>query len=130
MPTNEKPKRNPKWNRDEIILALDLYFRIRPGQIHSSNPEVIALSILINKLPSFEDKPDQERYRNANGVSLKLSNFLAIDDSQEQKGMQSFSRLDQEIFNEFKDKKEILRNIVRKIKAALNDPEINLELQH
>jgi len=128
MPIDEKPKRNPKWNRDEIILALDLYFRTRPGQIHSSNPDVIALSVLINKLPSFEDKPDQERYRNANGVSLKLSNFLAIDDSQGQKGMQSFSRLDQEIFNEFKGRKEILTNIANNIKAALNNPEIKLAL--
>ncbi len=27
--------RNPKWHRDEIILALDLYFKIDPGQIHA-----------------------------------------------------------------------------------------------
>jgi 5-methylcytosine-specific restriction protein A len=125
MPTYEKSKRNAKWNRDEIILALDLYFKITPGQIHSSNPEVLALSVLINKLPSFEEKADQERYRNANGVSLKLSNFLAIDDSQRQKGMQSFSILDQAIFNEFKDRKEILKSIANNIRAASNDPEIN-----
>jgi len=34
--------RNPKWHRDEVILALDLYFKTEPGQIHARNPEVVA----------------------------------------------------------------------------------------
>jgi 5-methylcytosine-specific restriction enzyme A len=35
--------RNPKWHRKELILALDLYFKLEPGQISSLNPEIIAL---------------------------------------------------------------------------------------
>ena len=30
--------RNPKWYRDELILALDLYFKLEPGQMHARNP--------------------------------------------------------------------------------------------
>jgi len=26
--------KNPKWERDEIILSLDLYFKLEPGQMH------------------------------------------------------------------------------------------------
>lgn len=70
--------RNPKWHRDEIILALDFYFKIEPGQIHSRNPKVIELSELLNRLPIHENRPDAGKFRNANGVGLKLSNFLAI----------------------------------------------------
>jgi len=33
--------RNRKWHRDEIILALDLYFKLTPRQIHVINPGVI-----------------------------------------------------------------------------------------
>ena len=42
---------NPKWTRDETILALDLYFD-SDGQIPSSNSaEVIELSNLLRSLP-------------------------------------------------------------------------------
>ena len=45
--------KNPKWHRDEIILALDLYFNLRdhPGQIHHNHPEIIKLSEVLNVLP-------------------------------------------------------------------------------
>ena len=44
-------RRNPPWQRDELILALDLYFRHRPDTISKKHPEVAALSELLNKLP-------------------------------------------------------------------------------
>lgn len=45
---------NPKWHPDEILLALELYFRLEPGQIHARNEEIVALSRLLNKLPIHE----------------------------------------------------------------------------
>tara|TARA_A100001015_G_scaffold248878_1_gene286529 strand:+ start:187 stop:393 length:207 start_codon:yes stop_codon:yes gene_type:complete len=64
--------RNPKWHRDEVILALDLYYNLESGQMNSNNPEVIKLSELLNRLPIHINRPDQEKFRNANGVNLKL----------------------------------------------------------
>jgi 5-methylcytosine-specific restriction protein A len=37
-------RRNPPWQRDELILALELYFRHRPDTIRKEHPEVEALS--------------------------------------------------------------------------------------
>ena len=67
--------RNPKWHRDEIILALDLYYDLESGQMNSSNDKVIELSELLNKLPIHGYRPNQEKFRNPNGVNLKLGNF-------------------------------------------------------
>lgn len=50
--------RNPKWNRDEIILALDLYFDKERGSIDANNSKIIELSNLLNSLSIFENKPD------------------------------------------------------------------------
>ena len=36
--------KNPNWTRDELILALDLYFRFGRQQLESAHPEVIKLS--------------------------------------------------------------------------------------
>jgi 5-methylcytosine-specific restriction protein A len=94
--------RNPKWHRDEIILALDLYFDKDLGPMDSGNPKIIALSELLNRLPIFDHKPDQQTFRNPNGVTLKLSNFKALDPNYEGKGMEAYSKLDKEVFEEFK----------------------------
>jgi 5-methylcytosine-specific restriction protein A len=42
--------KNPPWNRDELILSLDLNFRPNPLHIDKTHPEVIKLSETMNKL--------------------------------------------------------------------------------
>ncbi len=69
-------KRNPVWERDELILALDLYFRLERRVPDDGDPEVIALSELLNALPIHSDRPHTQRFRNPNGVALKLANFV------------------------------------------------------
>jgi 5-methylcytosine-specific restriction protein A len=88
------PDRNPPWQRDELILALDLYFRHRPDRISKTHPEVVALSKLLNALPLHSDRPDRERFRNANGTYIKLCNFLALDPDYHGKGLERGGRLD------------------------------------
>ncbi|WP_256007496.1 HNH endonuclease [Pedobacter deserti] len=113
--------RNPKWHRDEIILALDLYFKLDAGNVHSKNQQILDLSKFLNKLPIHPNKPDDNKFRNPNGVSLKLSNFLSIDGNYAGKGMSSSSKLDREIFEEFKNDRIRLSQIATSIKAAVTD---------
>ena len=114
--------RNPKWHRDEIILALDLYFSKDRGSIDGKNPKIIEVSRVLNKLPLFSDRPDEEKFRNPNGVTLKLSNFLAFDPNYTGKGMTGGSKLDEQTFNEYIDRQADLHAIAQEIrKAAEND---------
>lgn len=125
LPKHEpKNMRNPKWHRDEIILALDLYFSENRGSVDARNPKVIELSETLNRLPIFDIKPDQEKFRNPNGVTLKLSNFLALDPSYPGKGMEAFSRLDKELFEEFSGKRQLLRKLAHEIKAVAMNPKL------
>ncbi len=120
--------RNPKWHRDEVILALDLYFTIDRNAISASNPQIIELSKLLNQLPIHRNSQTTEKFRNPNGVSLKLHNFSAIDPIYKGKGMKAFSKLDEEIFYEFVNDKIQLSKIAFKIKEVLKDnllPELN-----
>jgi 5-methylcytosine-specific restriction protein A len=122
--------RNPTWTRDELILALDLYFSLDPGQMHARHPGVIELSDLLNKLPIHEIRPDAEKFRNPNGVGLKLNNFKALDPNYPGKGMARGSKLDKEIFKEFINKREELSELAGKIKRAVSDESLNLKLYH
>ncbi|OYU94170.1 MAG: HNH endonuclease [Bacteroidetes bacterium B1(2017)] len=120
--------RNPKWHRDEIILALDLYHDKNLGSIDSRNPKIIELSKLLNKLPIFDNKPDQQTFRNPNGVTLKLSNFKAIDPNYGGKGMNSFSKLDKEVFEEFSSDIKLLNKIANEIKKISTNSVLSKEI--
>ena len=120
--------RNPKWHRDEVILALDLYYQLEPGQIHTRNPKIIELSEILNKLPIHNENPQSNDFRNANGVGLKLSNFLAIDPDYHGKGMESYSKLDKQVFDEFHSNKSELSKITQTIKKTVNNKNLTSKL--
>jgi len=111
--------RNPKWHRDEIILALDLYFNPNRGTITSTNPKIIELSEKINKLKIPVNRNDEKKFRNPNGVSLKLSNFLALDPKYQGAGMKSYSKLDAELFEKYSTNLSLLQKDALKIKAEI-----------
>jgi len=120
--------KNPKWHRDEIILALNLYFDEDRGSIAASNPKIIELSKILNILPIFSIKPDEAKFRNANGVGLKLSNFLALDPEYKGKGMDAGSKLDREIFDEFRFDKTRLRKLANGIKSVVRDANLSKKI--
>jgi len=94
-------QRNPGWTRDELILALDLYFKQRPLRISHHHPEVIALSELLNCLGIHLNPPDKHTFRNPNSVYMKLCNFLPLDPGYKGKGLTRGGAEDARIWNEF-----------------------------
>jgi len=92
--------RNPTWARDELILALDLYFRVDPAQHTSSTPELIELSELLGRLNIHSHIP-LTTFRNANGVAMKLGNLRWYDPRYPGGGLERGSLADGEIWEEF-----------------------------
>lgn len=72
-------KRNAKWSRDELILALELYIKHRSFPLAKDAIEVIELSRLLNQLGRVLGQRNTETYRNENGVYMKLMNFRRFD---------------------------------------------------
>jgi len=78
------------WNRDELILAINLYFKLPFGRLHRLAPEIIHLSHLIDRTPS--------------AVAYKLVNFASLDPSLKARGIKgavNIGKLDIEIWNDF-----------------------------
>lgn len=122
--------KNPNWHRDEIILALDLYFDKDRGAISPSNRKIIELSKILNRLPIIQEKPDEAKFRNPNGVSLKLSNFLAVDPNYNGEGMSRGSKLDKQLFNEYSSDLPLLKILALKIKKIVEDEKLLNELKY
>jgi 5-methylcytosine-specific restriction protein A len=117
--------KNPKWHRDEAILALDLYFDKNLGTINSNNSKIIALSELLNRLPIHTHKSDQQKFRNPNGVVMKLANFKALAPNYKGKGLDAHSKLEKEVFEEFCSDIERLHKIANKIRQIYDNREVS-----
>lgn len=117
--------KNPPWQRDELILALDLFFRAGCKALDPSNEDVVALSNLLNSLPIHGERKSNDRYRNANGVGMKLSNFLRFSPNYEGKGLQNGGKLEKVIWDEFSDNPSYLHQVALSIAAGVsgNDSE-------
>ena len=92
---------SPKWNRKELILALDLYFREPGARAKKSHPEVRKLSALLKKYPIHSAHQDEAYLRNPTGVAMKLGNFLYLDPEDKRKGLSQGGKLEPEIWKEF-----------------------------
>ncbi|GAB4572053.1 MAG: HNH endonuclease [Anaerolineae bacterium] len=82
--------RGPNWQRNELLLALNLYCKLPFGQYHSGNPEIQALAKTIHRTP--------------NAVAMKLSNFASLDPYHQQRGIAGLtntSKADRAIWEEF-----------------------------
>jgi len=100
----------PNWTRDELILALDLYFRDPEAVGISKHPEVIRLSEVLNNLPIHAGLGLDDDFRNPNGVAMKLSNFLRLDPGYKGKGLDRGSKLEDEVWASFHDNRGGLRD--------------------
>jgi predicted restriction endonuclease len=78
------------WTRNELIVAFNLYCKLRFGQCHGRHPEVVQLAQVLNRTP--------------NAVAMKLCNFAAFDPAHQSRGiagLSNTSRGDRVIWEEF-----------------------------
>jgi hypothetical protein len=107
--------RLPKWTEDELILTLELYFKIKSGEKKHSHSTLKEMSENLRGLNTYPEFNDNTTFRNVNGISRKLGNFSAIDPDYEGKGLYACSLLDREIFMKFYKKPTELAKAVAAI---------------
>src|SRR5262245_28721467 len=111
--------RNPNWTRDELILALDLYFRVGRKWLEADHLEVIELSQLLNRLPIHDTGIRDTNFRNPQGVSMKLANFLSIDPDYTGKGLDRVGRSDQDVWDYFAKEPRYLSEVAQAIRNGV-----------
>jgi len=113
--------RNPPWTRDELILALELYFRLNPLHTTYRNPEIQRLSRELNSLPAQRLAVDKGVYRNPTGVYMKLCNFLRFDPGYTGAGLRRGGRQEEIIWKEFANDTDRLSRISAAIRAGARE---------
>ena len=87
------------WSRDELILALELFFQEPRARGSATHPRVIELSEILNRLPLHPRDEREKHFRNPNGVGMKLSNFLRFDPDYKGVGLSRGNRLEEEVWH-------------------------------
>lgn len=74
-------KRNPNWTRDEVILALDFYFRHKhdEGFLRKSFTPAHELSATMNRLADVQQVERLPSFRNVNGITQHLAVIASLD---------------------------------------------------
>jgi 5-methylcytosine-specific restriction enzyme A len=93
--------KNPKWTRDELIVSLDFYLLHTPSIPGKTSGEIIELSKFLNRLREQLGQEGNEKFRNPNGVYMKLMNFRRFDPNYEGKGLERGGKEDEVVWNHY-----------------------------
>jgi 5-methylcytosine-specific restriction protein A len=96
------------WTRDELILALDLYFRCPAALGNDRHPEVLALSAILQSLPIYPLHSRKSNFRNASSVYMKLMNFRKYDEKRIGGGLSRGGRLEKVVWDEYSQDSQLL----------------------
>lgn len=116
------PRRNPTWVRDELILALNLYLRHKGNPPQKDSAEIKELSATLSLLGRYLGIATEDRFRNVNGVYMKLMNFRRFDPVFTQSGRRGLSRggqAEEEVWNEFASDPKRCDEVAQAIRQAL-----------
>jgi predicted restriction endonuclease len=104
------------WTEEELLLALNLYYKIPFGQFHQSNPKVINLAKLIDRTPS--------------SVAMQLGNFASLDPYHQNRGVSGLrppGKLAQDLWSKAQSDWD---NVILKSESlleTLTQPQSNIE---
>ena len=120
-------KRNPNWSREEVVLALDLYFAVGRRQPPASDPEVVALSDLLRRLPVHAPSDRSATFRNPTSVSMKLGNLLAVDPEHVGGGLPRGGRVERETWEDYGGDPAAVREAADAIRALVDVAPVRTE---
>ena len=121
--------RNPRWTRDETIIALQFYFDHAPSIPPKNSHQIYELSQLLNNLQTKLGGAIPEKFRNRNGVYMKLMNFCHLDPTHKGKGLDHGNKLDLEVWDIYSDNREELQRVSDAIKSFVTFGQIVLPLE-
>ncbi|WP_406266432.1 HNH endonuclease [Actinacidiphila glaucinigra] len=95
--------RNPKWTRDELILACDVVARNGWKELNAEDPRIAELSEYLQLLSAYPLEERASTYRNHNGCARKTSDIVSNRLGYEGKPTNG-GQLDREVAADFTDR--------------------------
>lgn len=116
----ETKARNPRWLRDELIIALEFYLRHAPTIPGKKSKEIAELGDSLNRLRMSLGGETSATLRNRNAVYMKLMNFKRLDPNYEGKGLQRGNRDEEIVWNRYVSRSSELDRVTTTISALVS----------
>ncbi len=120
---------NEDWSWDEHVLALELYLA-NPISIPGKTSKAVGdLSKLLIRLGERRGVSRTRKFRNTNGVYMKLMNLKRSDPAVKaagRSGLKRGNKLEQRVWDEFASDPEKLRIAANAIRLAIEDEAVTL----
>ena len=120
--------KNPFWSRDEHLIALDFYLKYGNKMPDQSSIEIQELSNWLNNLQKIIGGDLPDKFRNINGVYMKLMNFRRIDPSYHGVGLSNGSKDEKVVWDLFAANSGELNKIVTQIKSIIKNEKNLIQL--
>ena len=112
--------KNPPWLKDEIILVMDFYIDNSAKIPGKDSDKIAELSSLLNDFRNMHGLHGDAKFRNVNGVYMKIMNLRGLDEQYDGKGLSSASNADREVWSSFKDDNIGLKSTAKRIRRYIN----------
>lgn len=112
------PNERLDWLRDEVILACDILVDNNWAYMGASDPRVIELSALLQKLPFYPPEIRGDKFRNPNGVGRKTADIATHHPDYRGKPTKG-GATDREVLAEFLEHPQEMRAIAAAIRKTL-----------
>lgn len=111
--------RNPKWEYDEIILAIELYLKFRKNPPGPNDCAVKNLSVILRIYQNLKNKSVNPTLRNVNGVAMKLQNLRSIDLKSKVIGLKNAAFVESEMWKNFSSQPKKIKFLANKIRKKI-----------
>lgn len=99
-----RAKKQPKWEREEVVLLVTEYFRTRDLPRSEKEKSITFLNKFLRARAVFLGLDIDDTYRNVKGIEMKFGNIQSLDKDKIEEGrvgLRAVSRLDREIVMEY-----------------------------
>ena len=112
--------RNPPWTRDELIVTLQFYLAHTPTIPGKNSEDILELSQFLNLLQVKLGGAVPEKFRNPNGVYMKLMNFRRFDPEYQGQGLSRGNKDELLVWNRFAPEREELLKVCDAIRNLVS----------
>jgi 5-methylcytosine-specific restriction protein A len=111
---------NPSWNREETLLALDLFFSLHGQNSNDNSAAVAELSEFLRQLPYHSQAVKNPTFRNEAGVKFKVQNLRSALTGH---GLSNCSKMDRVIAMEFGSDPSEVSRLSQQIRSTVKELE-------